>query len=121
MDCIAIAHTDDAEDKMLAWSYKDDTVWVEHLETTVIGRWFKVHDNHNGLPVWRKEGARIWIWMDLWQAGWVMGTDMVSLKDTTQIAYAPQDGQNWPRLLHIPFWSKRSSTMANLIIAYRNI
>ena len=126
-DCMAVYLVDDIEDKMAEVFWEDTTDAAEDLARIVEqvpGRYWKIGDFVNNLPCWKKEqlslakdGGMVQLYMFYdteVMKGWVITDSPKVANDQTTWAWgARKDLEMTPMTLHVPFWSKKKSTMVS--------
>ena len=93
------------------WMQKADDDILEAVES-IGGRYFKIHDQYNGMPVFRQENNLdgspngLFLFFEPVMEGWVMVKSMLDATEDTYVAWGrPSDGHMGPRKMHLPFWS----------------
>ena len=126
-DCMAVYLVDDIEEKMAEVFWEDTTDAAEDLARIVEqvpGRYWKIGDFVNNLPCWKKEqlslakdGGMVQLYMFYdteVMKGWVITDSPKVANDQTTWAWgARKDLEMTPMTLHVPFWSKKKSTLVS--------
>ena len=84
---------------------------VANNKSTYELRYFKIHDQYNGMPVFRQEynldGSPngLLVFFEPVMEGWVMEKSMLDANEGTYVAWGrPSDGHMGPRKMHLPYW-----------------
>ena len=108
LDCVAVAHVEDIDEKLAHWGWVEDDSCIAALEE-VVGSYWKLGVN-NGPPIWRQAGPDgLFLFFYPPQKGWIICSSATTVTDETQRAWCPRpsDHGTFPDKVHVPFWAKK--------------